>query len=140
MNIYDRQKYITERIAIAEIAGTSKAEIAMLESALYEMHAVIQCLTTELAKTDPVFINSQADVPSGYISIKNTSGMDFSRLSFEIDVEKDEKVIKTITVETVDWKNGNTARFYFNEDLSSGEELAAGAEAVSYERAYPHLS
>ena len=65
--------------------------------------------------------------------------MDFKRLSFEIDVVKGKEILKTITVETVGWKNGHIARFYFNEDLSEGKELIVGAEEVSYEIAYTRM-
>ena len=139
MNIFERQKYIADRIAIAEITGTSEAEIAMLRGALHEMRRVIKCLHTQLEAAEPVFINNRKDVPSGYIPVRNTSGMDFERLSFEIDVVKGAEILKTITVETVDWKNGHIARFYFNEDLSEGKELIVGAEEVSYEIAYTRM-
>ena len=139
MNIFERLKYIADRIAIAEITGTSEAEIAMLIGALHEMRRVIKCLHSQLEAAEPVFINNRGDIPSGYIPVRNTSGMDFKRLSFEIDVVKGKEILKTITVETVGWKNGHIARFYFNEDLSEGKELIVGAEEVSYEIAYTRM-
>lgn len=117
--------------------GRHGPEQNMYLDLIREMNKVSDWIEKEVWKTEPVFLKESENGAKGYFPMRNKSGIDFKRISAEVDILEDNIPVRSVLITAEDWKNGTSGRLYFYEDISPEDDLEMNEGSLEYDPERP---
>lgn len=117
--------------------GRKGPEQDMYIDLIREMNKVYEWIEREVWKTDPVFLKNSENGAKGYFPMRNKSGLDFKRISAEVDILEKQIPVRSVKISAENWKNGTSGKLYFYDDISPDDDLEMNEATLEYSPVRP---
>lgn len=132
MKLNERLAHIQTRMEQELEKGTCSASIAMYESSLTEIKRISRWIERQCQTNNRIYCEEEDSEVRQYFRFCNDTGIDFKLVSMKVNVIDGEEIIDTFEIAAANWKNGKTARLYFDEEVKDGCMASIDAGSVDY--------
>ena len=133
MKIEKRMEHLQTLMERSLEKGTSYGEVYMYESAIAELERVSNWLESQCKKNNRILSEQTGTGLKQYIVFQNTTGMDFRFMAIGVKLIRDSKEIGSYEIATVNWKNGEFAKLYFDVEIMDDDVLSFDPNMGEYQ-------
>lgn len=133
MKIGERMSHLQKLMEQSIEKGTSYIEVYMYESIIAELERVSSWLENQCRKNNRILSEQTETELKQYIEFQNTTGMDFRFIAIGVKLIRDSKEIDLFEIATVNWKNGEFAKLYFDVEIMDDDVLSFDPDMVEYQ-------
>lgn len=133
MKIGERMSHLQKLMEQSIEKGTSYIEVYMYESIIAELERVSSWLENQCRKNNRILSEQTETELKQYIEFQNTTGIDFRFIAIGVKLIRDSKEIDLFEIATVNWKNGEFAKLYFDVEIMDDDVLSFDPDMVEYQ-------
>lgn len=113
--------------------GASYDDICMYECTIAELLKISRWIKEQCLINNRIYFEKEGSEVKNYFKFQNYTGLDFKFLSMKVNVIAENKIIDTFEIAATNWKNGKSAKLYFDNEIKGGNIVSIDADCVDYE-------